>query len=63
MYHNLVRFQKKKVRNFPHLSGVGGFEKVIFHKTNKKHGLIMPKLPKYSFKSNLFFSYGGGSDT
>ena len=24
----------KKVRNFPHFSGVGGFEKVIFHKKN-----------------------------
>ena len=27
------RFQKK-VWNFPHLSGVCGFEKVIFHKKN-----------------------------
>ena len=24
----------KKVRNFPHFSGVGGFEKVIFRKKN-----------------------------
>ena len=31
------RFQKKKkVRNFPHFSGVGGFEKVIFRKRKKK---------------------------
>ena len=25
-------FKKKKVWNFPYFSGVGGFEKVIFHK-------------------------------
>ena len=49
---------KKKVWNFPYLSGVGGFEKVIFHKKYNKHGL---KMPKYSFKSNLlFFNMGGG---
>ena len=36
---------KKKVWNFPYFSGVGGFEKVIFHKKkNKKHGLKMPKI-------------------
>ena len=33
---------KKKVRNFPHFSGVGGFEKVIFRK--KKYGLKMHKI-------------------
>ena len=27
-----IRFQKKKVWNFPYFSGVGGFEKDIFHK-------------------------------
>ena len=26
--------KKKKVWNFPYFSGVGGFEKVIFHKTS-----------------------------
>ena len=36
---------KKKVWNFPYFSGVGGLEKVIFHKNkNKKHGLKMPKI-------------------
>ena len=35
-------FKKKKVRNFPHFSGVGGFEKVIFRK--KKYGLKMHKI-------------------
>ena len=34
--------KKKKVRNFPHFSGVGGFEKVIFRK--KKYGLKMHKI-------------------
>ena len=38
------RFQKKG-RNFPHLSGVGGFEKVIFrNKKTKKQGLKLPKI-------------------
>ena len=47
----------KKVRKIPHFSGVGGFEKVIFRKKNMVLKCI--KSPKYSFKSNLFFSYGG----
>ena len=54
------RFQKKKekkVRNFPHFSGVGGFEKVIFRKKNMVSKCI--KSPKYSLKSNLFFHMGG----
>ena len=35
----------KKVWNFPYFSGVGGFEKNIFHKNkNKKHGLKMHKI-------------------
>ena len=33
--------KKKKVRNFPHFSGVGWFEKVIFR---KKYGLKMHKI-------------------
>ena len=35
------RFQKKIVRNFPHFSGMGGFEKVIFC---KKYGLLLHKI-------------------
>ena len=39
------KIKNKKVWNFPYFSGVGGFEKVIFHKNkNKKHGLKMPKI-------------------
>ena len=35
----------KKVWNFPHFSGVGGFEKVIFRKKKKKkYGLKMHKI-------------------
>ena len=49
---------KKKVRNFPHFNGVGGFEKVIFRKKKNMVSKCI-KSPKYSFKSNLFFSYGG----
>ena len=52
------KIKNKKVWNFPYFSGVGGFEKVIFHK-NKK----CLKLPEYSFKSNLFFPVWGWSDT
>ena len=38
------RFQKKG-RNFPHFSGVGGFEKVIFRKKIKKiYGLKIHKI-------------------
>ena len=39
----LGKGSKKKVRNFPHFSGVGGFEKVIFRK-RKKNGLKMHKI-------------------
>ena len=35
-------FVEKKVQNFPHFSGVGGFKKVIFCK--KKYGLKMHKI-------------------
>ena len=39
------KIKNKKVWNFPYFSGVGGFEKVIFHKNkNKIHGLKMPKM-------------------
>ena len=39
------KIKNKKVWNFPYFSGVGGFEKVIFHENkNKKHGLKMPKI-------------------
>ena len=49
---------KKKLWNFPYFGGVCGFENVIFH---KKHNMLSKciKSPKCSFKSNLFFSYGG----
>ena len=46
---------QNKVWNYPYFSGVGGFEIVIFHIKNKKHGL---KLPKYSFESNFFSIWG-----
>ena len=44
-YLNKKSFREalKKVWNFTFLSGVGGFEKIIFHK-NKKYGLKMPKI-------------------
>ena len=41
VYGKASKIKNKKVWNFPFFSGVGGFEKVIFHK-NKKHGLKMP---------------------
>ena len=51
------RVQKKKCGIFHTLvGGVGGFLKVIFHKKIVSKCI---KSPKYSFKSNLFFSYGG----
>ena len=34
----------KKSKEFSILQGVGGFEKVIFHKNKKKNGLKMPKI-------------------
>ena len=45
-FQNKGRFKKKKkkVRNFPHFSGVGGFEKVIFRQKKKKYGLKMHKI-------------------
>ena len=41
----------RKVWNFPHFTGVDGFEKKSF--SIKNHGLKCLKLPKYSFKSYL----------
>ena len=52
----------KKVRNFLHFSGVGGFEKVIFHKKIKTWSEKCLKLPKYSLKVTYFFQYGGWSE-
>ena len=39
-----VQKKEKKVWNFPYFSGVGGFEKVIFHKKNKKTRSKIPKI-------------------
>ena len=40
----------------------GGFKKV-WNFTHKNRLAKCIKSPKYSLKNNLFFSYGGGSDT
>ena len=50
---------KKKVWNFPHFRGGRGVRPIsTLKKKNRVSKCI--KSPKYSFKSNLFFSYGGG---
>ena len=58
--HFKGRVQKKKNGIFHTLVGWVGLKKSFSIKKIKKHGL---KLPKYSFKNNLFLPYGGWSDT
>ena len=53
--------KKKKVWNFPHFrGGAGGVRPISTLKKKKNRVSKCIKSPKYSFKSNLFFSYGGG---
>merc|ERR1712131_480989 len=57
----MVSKKKKKGGNFPHFwGGTGGGRPISPLKKKKNRVSKCIKSPKYSFKSNLFFSYGGG---
>ena len=57
----LKKKKKKKGVDFPPGGGGGGGGQTHFHTKKKKNRVSKCiKSPKYSFKSNLFFSYGGG---